>query len=749
MIKRLLLVFLVFLTFSITGCTPEPQKPFDIALVYTDVPGITPEEINSIERLKADGKRYVYGVLLSTEAYPGRDGHIEGYAAALSGLLEKMFGISIELKHFEWDELIDKLTAGEIAFTGELTATEERMHIFSMSQPIADRTLLLFKNEQSVKLRSEEDIKGLSIGFLTDSNTPESIFRKAYPLTFNVISVNNYQTAAQMLINGDIDAFIDEATADIAFEPYGKTIRSIPIFPMVHEPVSLTTALPELKPVISVLDKYIANGGMSVLYDLYKNSEFGYAKHKLNNALNAEERAYLSQLITDGGKLPIAIEHDNYPVSFYNDKEHAFQGIAVDVLTEIGHLTGITFVPANTKDATWTEIFRDLSSGATPMATQLLYSEERTELFLWSSVPYASSYYALMSRMDYPKIPAYRVKWERVGVIADSGELDIFRKLFPDNENLILYQTQNESLDALERGDVDLLMASDYSLLAQTNYREKPCFKVNIVLNLPMNSQFGFHKSQSVLRSIIEKAQRQVQTNLIEQDWTSRHFDYTKKYNEERAGFMTFFLIVISAVLAITVFILFKNIRLGNVLKQIASHDALTAIYNRRYFLEQAAVQISRSIRLNNECFIVIFDLDYFKVINDTHGHSAGDAVLRETADRVKKAIRPYDLFGRYGGEEFILLMCDTDHKNVINAIERIRQDVFAEPILYEGKKLILTASFGIAPAAPVNDLSAAIEIADEALYRAKEAGRNRVVFDGETGNERTYLTDHSDTVTD
>jgi len=164
-------------------------------------------------------------------------------------------------------------------------------------------------------------------------------------------------------------------------------------------------------------------------------------------------------------------------------------------------------------------------------------------------------------------------------------------------------------------------------------------------------------------------------------------------------------------------------------LKEIAYKDALTGVFNRRYFMEHSLPQIERSIRTNSECFIIIFDLDDFKIVNDKNGHLAGDKVLKETAQRVKNVTRTYDLLGRYGGDEFIILMPEIDKPSVINVTERIRQEICKTPVEFEGKNIQISASFGIAPAAPINDINAAIEQADKALYQAKERGCNRVVF--------------------
>ena len=363
------------------------------------------------------------------------------------------------------------------------------------------------------------------------------------------------------------------------------------------------------------------------------------------------------------------------------------------------------------------------------LAAQLLISEERAERFVWSEVPYASTSYALLSKRDYPTLLPYQVIWSSVAAMRNSGKADIYRALFPDNDNLVYYETQNECLDALERGDVDLFMASEYNLLTQTNFREKTGFKVNVTLNLPMDSYFGFPKGEATLKSIIDKAQRFVQTGEIEKGWTGRSFDYTKKISEERALYLMAFLAVMLLVLLLIVFVLFKYIRLGRELKKIATHDALTNCMNRRYFMEQAPVQIERSQRLGKECYVAIYDLDHFKSVNDTYGHLAGDGVLTEVAQRVKRVIRPYDLLGRYGGEEFTILMCDITRENVILAMERVRRAVCEAPVLFDGKEIPITSSFGVSYVDAKRDFMAALNAADEALYQAKEGGRNRVVL--------------------
>jgi diguanylate cyclase (GGDEF)-like protein len=509
---------------------------------------------------------------------------------------------------------------------------------------------------------------------------------------------------------------------------------------MVHTPVSMTTMNDELKPIISVVNKYILHiteQGGNVLYDLYQKGEFAYARHELfDRLLTDKEKEYINELKELKKKVRVAVSQDRYPTNFYNHKykEKSYQGIAIDVLEKIGKLVDIEFEFVGGEDLVWAEIFEKVESGEIPMMALFLLSEQRMKRFLWTEEPYDRSYYGFMSKNDFPNQASFQIARHRVGAMKRSAYSDLYRDLFPGTKNLVEYDSIDHCLDALEHDEVDLLMASEYMLITQSHYREKAGFKINLRLSTPLETYFGFNKDEEVLRNIISKAQQFVQTDVIAHRWKNRSFDYSKKFAEEQVFYARIFGAVVSLLFAASVFLLIRTIRLEKKLEDLASKDALTNIFNRRYFMELAAGHIERSLRMGSPCFISIYDLDHFKAVNDKFGHLAGDMVLKETAARVKKAIRPYDIFGRYGGEEFILLMSDVSEANIFNAVERLRLAICNSPVEFEGRQIPVSASFGIAPVAlqvPV-DIQTATKHADEALYQAKEGGRNRVVVYGE-----------------
>jgi diguanylate cyclase (GGDEF)-like protein len=163
-------------------------------------------------------------------------------------------------------------------------------------------------------------------------------------------------------------------------------------------------------------------------------------------------------------------------------------------------------------------------------------------------------------------------------------------------------------------------------------------------------------------------------------------------------------------------------------LRHQATRDALTGLYNRGMILDGLARELHRAEREEGPLSVVIADLDHFKRVNDTHGHLTGDAVLRQMADRMRVVLRGYDLIGRYGGEEFLVVLPGCDLAQASQVAERMRQAVAAEPVDAGGVEIPVTVSLGAASAVqPGTDTFALIKAADDALYRAKANGRNRL----------------------
>lgn len=166
-------------------------------------------------------------------------------------------------------------------------------------------------------------------------------------------------------------------------------------------------------------------------------------------------------------------------------------------------------------------------------------------------------------------------------------------------------------------------------------------------------------------------------------------------------------------------------------LREQAMRDALTGLWNRRSIIEILIREQARSTRESAPVGVLMLDIDHFKKVNDTHGHLAGDDVLKEVARRLLASVRPYDGVGRYGGEEFIVVLPGCDEASIQSRGEAMRLAISEDPVVAQGLKLNVSASFGATVYCPPNGVEIAelIRAADDALYAAKRNGRNCLIY--------------------
>ncbi|CAM3355144.1 MULTISPECIES: histidine kinase N-terminal 7TM domain-containing diguanylate cyclase [Saccharibacillus] len=170
-----------------------------------------------------------------------------------------------------------------------------------------------------------------------------------------------------------------------------------------------------------------------------------------------------------------------------------------------------------------------------------------------------------------------------------------------------------------------------------------------------------------------------------------------------------------------------ENVLLHRKLEQMATYDGMTQIYNRTHFVERSEKLLIGAWEIGEPLTIALFDIDRFKSINDTHGHDVGDCVIRHVVHACKIYLGDRDVFGRYGGEEFALCMPGRSLEDAYGLLERVRRELDSGPVMTPSGPVGATASFGLVEARPGRPLKRLTKLADEALYRAKQSGRNNV----------------------
>lgn len=178
----------------------------------------------------------------------------------------------------------------------------------------------------------------------------------------------------------------------------------------------------------------------------------------------------------------------------------------------------------------------------------------------------------------------------------------------------------------------------------------------------------------------------------------------------------------------------------NSMLESLSTTDALTGISNRRNFDEKLHYEFSRALRYHTHLSCIMFDIDFFKKVNDTHGHLFGDEVLRMIGKTLKKDLRGHDICARYGGEEFVILLPETTSAGAKRVAEKLRLRIAEQEIKKDKITVTITISLGVAELdqEKMKNASDLVDYADRAMYHAKKTGRNRTVVYSESIEEET-----------
>ncbi|MDR1656022.1 MAG: transporter substrate-binding domain-containing protein [Deltaproteobacteria bacterium] len=532
---------------------------------FLNIPGVTVEETVAIAQFRKSGASFVYGMELSAECFKRHDGTMGGFAVLFTDLLSQLFEIPFQPVIFEWDDLIDGLAAGEIDFTGDLTATPERSETYFMTGPIALRPIQYMRLAGSENPVFFAETRKSRYAFLDGSVT----YEQARPFLAGehvAVYVKNHDQAYQMLKNGEIDAFIDEGPFEAVFEHSSEVVVQ-DLVPLVFGPVSLATQNPELAPFISVMQKALGDDFSKRLAELYAQGYLDYAKDKFRRSLDPEEMEYVRAHGEDGQPIKFGVEYDNYPAAFYNEREQLWQGCSLDVLNEIINLTGLNFSQINQRPIFWWDMLSLLENGEIALVSELIISEDRKGRYIWPDIPYMTDKYALISHVDLPDLTVNDVFHMKVGLSRDTAYTQLFYHFFRGHRDAVEYIDIFDALAALDSGEVDLVMGTQNQLLTLTNYLEKPDFKANIVFNQIYGSYFGLNKRETVLRRIISKSLSMIDVDSISSRWKSRKFDYQEALDRARTPWLVGVSILMLLVALLLLILFQKTRRLGKVLE--------------------------------------------------------------------------------------------------------------------------------------------------------------------------------------
>ena len=522
MVVSIILVISLFLLL-ISSCS-RATSDADMSVAFTtykDIPGVTESEIIAIEALREQFEYFVYAMPLSTEAFIDRNGEVRGFSALFCQWMTELFDIPFKPVIYEWLDLLAGLETGEIAFTGDLIATEERQSIYSMTSAIATRHIKAYRLVGSKTFEEILTERPIRYGFMEGTATIARVTSELDPGTFEIVTLNDFESVHDALKSGTIDVYLYSEVAEVNFDDH-PDIVALDYFPLIYVSLSMATQTPALEPIISVMEKAIQNNGASYLVSLYNAGYHEYIINKLYNQLTYEEREY----IKNNPVINVVAIYSNYPVTFFNSRDNEWQGIFFDLLDEIESILDLTFVQVNDEHTEWTAVQELLRSGEASIVGELIWTRERDEHFIWSETVIQNDHHALISRSDFHNVSINEIYHTKVGLARDTAYTAMFRQWFPEHENNIEYDGIEESFLALQNGEVDLVMTTERRLMYLTHYRELTGFKLNYVFEQSINTRLGFNKDEIILRSIIDKALGVIDTGGISNRWMRTTFDY-------------------------------------------------------------------------------------------------------------------------------------------------------------------------------------------------------------------------------
>jgi len=560
--RVLLLLCAAFFLGTCTACmtdTPARQTPNQLYISdYTAIPGVTEDEIAAIEALKDTYAAFTYGTLISSEAFELDDGSHGGYSALFCEMLSGMFGIPFNHEFHEWNDLIASLEDGSLHFSGEITPTPERQAKYAMTSALYERTIKMFRiSSLPLEVIAQERLPRLA--FIRGSATKQQLL---HVLTYKAecLEVTTYDEAAALLMSGEADAFFEETPAIYHLEQYTAIVAE-DFFPLVYSPIAMTTASEALAPVISIVQKYLDNGGISHLAELYARGQADHRHYKLFSGFSLAERSYAARLTRRKEVVAAVMAPDNYPISFYNENEKEFQGIAVDILQDISALTGIIFEPISDTGHVYTP---DNATAVIMVQMQSHDSGANNNI-----EPFAHDRYALLTTADHEDIALNQILYSTIGLIAGTPYEAAFLEWFPGNTNHKVYTTAKEAFAALDRGEIDCLMASENLLLRQTHYYEQPHFKVGLLFDQEVGFAFNVPSANADLRAVIRKAQQVIDLDAHNARWARKVFNYQNKMMTDMFPFFIGVSIVLAASFALLFMLHLKNRKLSKNLEQL------------------------------------------------------------------------------------------------------------------------------------------------------------------------------------
>ena len=504
------------------GVRPQAAE-IDLAVThYSEIPDITPDEINAVEMILEGNDQFAFGSVLSSEAFYDSSELSAGFDSLVSGWLTMLFNVPFNLTIYDnYGELEASVTSGETDFCNSLINKTDSEQYY-ISDPIAERTLKcvkLFGSRPYAEISIDSTQK---IGLFANEELVMQI-RQYYGDGNKVIYADDYAHAYELLKNGEIAAFFEAGSGETAFDQYEDIVIE-DIISIPTGKLALASTKDELKPLVDVVNKALRYGGAYYMTNLYNRGRELFKRYRLRLNLTDEEKEYIESKYSQGMNIRAFMYEDNYPISFIDSSDSNWRGKAVDVLDKVSRLTGLIFTKSAIESETVSDLTRLLEDGEIELLAGLeITRQNRGDFYI--TKPFDSGMVVMLSKTKYPVKSAEEVNYSRVGLVENTGAADVFLTLYPNHRNSSYFNRLEDALSALKSEKIELLPASNNMMAKAIHFLGFTGIAANVVFNGNFGAVFCVGKRDYELTSVIDKAMSFIDTEGISMRWNNFMLD--------------------------------------------------------------------------------------------------------------------------------------------------------------------------------------------------------------------------------
>jgi len=658
-------------------------------------------------------------------------GRARGYAVDYIKLISTKAGFKLKfIPGHSWSSYLEMLQDKKLDLISSMKKTQQREHYTRFSEhPIIELYSGILQRRGEPLISTMKDLENKKVAVVRGYYQEE--YLKLYFPKVKMVLVDNVLEAMRLIMQKDADAAIEyHCVHQYNISRYFfSDLHSVPLkgdkyFTPSSQYIGMRDDLPLLK---SVIDKSMKSLTEKEVHELREKWLDGIQERHIQ--LNQDEIQYLKNKKT----IRFCADPDWLPIEKIEDNKHI--GIASDYLKKISKNLGLHFKLVPT--TSWEESLTFVKEKKCDLISSVMRTEKREEFLNFSS-SYLQMPLVITTRSDTFFVRSLKnIKNKKIGVVKNYAYTEILRRDYPNIE-LVFVRNAYEGLKKVDDSEIYAYVDTLEATSEQLRTSSFSDLKISGKLEEEILISIGVRKDDYTLFDIVEKS-----LNTLSPEERKEVYDkwvYVTIEEGIDSG------VVWKFVFAFTLLIFFflyryrvtlnynnqlLNInkeleKLNTQLEELSQTDQLTQVANRRHLDTTLLHEISRSKRYESKLCIVLLDIDFFKKVNDTYGHQKGDEVLKSMSKILTKNTRQIDTVGRWGGEEFLIILSQIDLHQATIMAEKLREKIKTYDF---GLDHQVTASFGVTEyRADMDDESSLLSRVDANLYEAKEAGRDKIV---------------------